>query len=149
MKKIIGIISILFLITLLNCKKENRISKNLEGKWIFTEYSIKNSVKNDFSAEIRSFEFFKNKKAYTKTMKGIYRIDFFDNSKVSMIDTFEYELKRDEIDISKVKNKKVNGVLYNNVALLKRRFSIKEYKKDKLKLVRIDSTDLYIKATKQ
>ena len=149
MKHLITFILFFNIIFFNSCKKENRINKKLEGSWVFTEYSNRKAVISDFSDEKRTFQFFKSKNAYTSTMTGIYRIDYTDVNKFPVIDTFEYQLKNNELDITKVKNKKVNGVFSNSFIYLRRRFKIEKYKNEKLKLVRIDSTDLYIKATKQ
>lgn len=126
-----------------NCKKENKINKNLEGVWNLTEYNRSGGyTKSDFSQDKMSFEFSKYKKAYTQTMKGVFVVDFADQTKVDVRDTFSYELKNEEFVISQIKA----GSKYTT--LLKNRFKIEEYKDNKLKIVRIDSTDLYIKATK-
>jgi hypothetical protein len=82
-------------------------------------------------------------------MKGIYRVDYADVNKLPIIDTFEYQLKNEELDITKVKNKITNGVFNNTFVFLRRRFKIEGYNSSNIKLTRIDSTDLYIKATKQ
>lgn len=126
-----------------NCKKENKINKSLEGVWNLTEYNRYGGyTKSDFSQDKMSFEFSKYKKAYTQTMKGVFVVDFADQTKLDVRDTFSYELKNEEFVISKVKA----GSQY--ITLLRNRFKIEEYKDNKLKIVRIDSTDLYIKATK-
>ena len=126
-----------------NCKKENKINKNLEGVWNLTEYNRSGGfTKSDFTQDKMSLEFSKYKKAYTQTMKGVFVVDFTDQAMVDVRDTFSYELKNDEFVISKIKA----GSKYTT--LLKNRFKIEEYKDNKLKIVRIDSTDLYIKATK-
>ena len=82
-------------------------------------------------------------------MKGVYRIDYIDVNKLPVVDTFEYQLKNDEIDITKVQNKKVNGVFSNTFVYLRKRFKIEGYKTNSIKFSRTDSTELYIKATKQ
>jgi hypothetical protein len=146
-------ISIMFFLTVLAsfyaCKKENKINKNMVGTWEITEMKNKNTTITDFSAGRRTMQFFKYKNAYTSTMKGIYRVDYADVNKLSIIDTFEYQLKNEELDITKVKNNKVNGVFNNTFVFLRRRFKIEGYNSSNIKLTRIDSTDLYIKATKQ
>ena len=118
------------------------------GTWEITELKNKNTTITDFSAGKRTMQFFKYKNEYTSTMKGIYRVDYTDNNKVSIIDTFEYQLKNEELDITKVKNKVTNGVFNNSFVFLRRRFKIEGYKTNNITLSRIDTTDLYIKATK-
>ena len=146
--KIYKILFFFFLISIFfNCKKENRINKNMVGTWTFVEYQSKSALMNDFSSEKWTFEFFKEKKAYTKTLRGVYKIDYVDPNRQDFVDTFKYELKKDELDISNVQHN--NPVPKEIKFLFSKRFKIEEYKNDKLKLVRIDSTDLYIKATKQ
>jgi hypothetical protein len=78
----------------------------------------------------------------------VYRVDYSDNNKASIIDTFEYQLKNEELDITQIKNKTTNGVFNNTFVFLRRRFKIEGYKTNSIKLTRIDSADLYIKATK-
>ncbi|MES2591086.1 MAG: hypothetical protein V4608_04295 [Bacteroidota bacterium] len=134
---------LLLLVVFINCKKENKINKSLEGTWNLTEYNRSGgSTKTDFSQEKMSFEFSKYKNAYTQTMKGVFVVDFLDPIKVDVRDTFSYELKNEEFVISKVKA----GSQYTT--LLKNRYKIEEYKENVLKLARIDSAGLYIKATK-
>ena len=74
-------------------------------------------------------------------MKAVYRVDYTDTSKIDMVDTFKYQMKGDELDIIAIQKSA-------NIKFLRNRFTIKEYKDNKLHLLRIDSTDLYIKATK-
>lgn len=118
------------------------------GTWEITELKNKNTTMNDFSSGRRTMQFFKYKKAYTRTMKGIYRLDYTDNNKAPIIDTFEYQIKGEELDVTKVTNKKTNGVFNNTFVFLRRRFKIEGYKTNNITLTRIDSTDLYIKITK-
>lgn len=141
-KNKILILLLLSTLFLFQCKKEDRVLKKLVGKWNFTEFNrAGGTVKSDFSSDPASFEFMSYKKAYTSTMKAIYRIDYSDPLKTDMIDTFRFELKGNEFNISFVQKT-------SNSSFLKKRFKIEEYKNNKLKLVRVDSTDLYIKATK-
>lgn len=135
-------------LVIISCKKENRINKKLEGTWTFSELKLRSGIITDFSTEKRSLQFFKYKNAYTRTMEGIYRVEYSDPNKQPIIDTFEYQLKNNELDITKIQNNKVNGVFSNSYVILKRRFSIEEYKSNTLRIVRKDTTDLYIKATK-
>lgn len=148
MKKNSILIFIITLVSFFGCKKENQINKALEGKWTILELNNKNGVINDYNAGVRSLQFFKYKKAYSRTMKGIYRFDYTDVNKLPIVDTFEYQLKNNEFDITKVVNKIVNGNYNNTFVFFKRRFKIEGYKSNNLTLTRIDSTDLYIKATK-
>lgn len=143
MKRFKLIALLLLLVALTNCKKENKINKSLEGTWNLTEYNRSGGyTKTDFSQEKMSFEFSKYKKAYTQTMKGVFVVDFADQTKLDIRDTFSYELKNQEFVISKVKS----GSQYTT--LLRNRFKIEEYEGSVLKLVRIDSTNLFIKASK-
>ena len=131
------------LVVFINCKKENKINKSLEGTWNLTEYTRSGGYKKtDFSQEKMSFEFTKYKNAYTQTMKGVLVVDFVDSAKLDLRDTFSYELKNEEFVISKIKA----GSKYTT--LLKNRFTIEEYKDKTFKIIRIDSTDLYIKSSK-
>ena len=132
-----------------NCKKEDQILKKLVGIWNFKEIKRAGDyTKTDFT-DVYSMQFFSHKKAYTATMKGVFRIDYADPSRTDLVDTFQFQLKKDIIDITTVQNKRINNV-YPNITptLLKRRFKIEGYKTSNIKLTRVDSTDLYIKATK-
>jgi len=145
-------ITFLFILifSLFACKKEDRILKKLVGSWNIQEITrAGNYTKTDFT-DVYSIEFISHKKAYTSTMKGVFRIDYADQSKTDLVDTFQYQMKKDEIDITTVQNKKINNA-YPNItpSLLKKRFKIEGYKTNNIKLVRTDSTDLYIKATKK
>jgi hypothetical protein len=150
MKKYIILFFICTSFVFQNCKKEDKILKNLVGTWSFNEFKRPNGyTKTDFT-DVYSMQFFSHKKAYTATMKGIFKVDYADPTKTDLIDTFQFQLKRDVIDITSVQNKKVNNAFPNiTPTLLKRRFKIEGHKTSSIKLTRIDSTDLYIKATKQ
>ena len=148
MKKNNILILTITLVSFLACKKENQINKALEGKWTISELNNKNGLIYDYNSGIRTLQFFKYKKAYSRTMKGIYRFDYNDINKLPIVDTFEYQLKNNEFDVTKVVNKIVNGKYNNTFVFLKRRFKIDGYKSKNLILTRIDSTDLYIRAIK-
>jgi alpha-acetolactate decarboxylase len=82
-------------------------------------------------------------------MRGIYRVDYYD-SRLPIIDTFEYQLKDDKIEITKVQPAKtVNGISVTNFALLRRRFLLSGSATDKITLTRLDTTGFYIRAIKQ
>jgi hypothetical protein len=143
MKKTYLIVLVVILSFVLGgCKKEDRILKKLVGTWNITEYKRAGGfVRSDFSSDPITIEFLPHKRAYTSTLKAIYRIDYTDPLKTDMIDTFKFELKKSEFNVSFVQKG-------TNSGFLKKRFKLEEYKNNKLKLSRIDSTDLYIKATK-
>lgn len=135
---------LLFIVTTIftNCKKEDKILKKIVGTWTVNEIKRAGGyLKNDFSDAKTTFEFIQYDKAYTATMKAVYRVDYADASKVDMVDTFKFQMKGDELDIIAIQKSA-------NIKFLRNRFTIKEYKDNKLHLSRIDSTDLYIKATK-
>lgn len=150
MKKYLVLIFICSFFVFQNCKKEDRILKKLVGTWSFKEFKrATDYTKSDFT-DAYSLQFFSYKKAYTATMKGVFKIDYADPNKTDLLDTFQYQLKSDIIDITTVQNKKVNNAFPNiTPTLLKRRFKIEGYKTSNIKLTRVDSTDLYIKATKK
>lgn len=149
MRKII--IGLILIATFNGCKKENIILKNLTGIWKINEYNRAGAfTKTNFSDGEMTLEFIKYKKAYTATIKGVFRLDYSDVTKVDIVDTFQYQIKKNEIDITFVQNKPTVGITRPNLTptFLKRRFKIEGYKTDQIKLTRIDSTDLYIKAIK-
>lgn len=152
MKKIkLIILKILSILFVFSCTKEAKINKSMAGTWEIIEYNRANGyLKNDFSNDRNTLEFFKEKKAYTKSLQGFFKIDYSDITKKDFVDTFKYELNNNEFFMSSTNKYKRN----NNVPpiemrfLFKERFKIMEYKNNSLKLVRVDSTELYIKATK-
>ncbi len=156
--KHILIILTLILISFFSCKKENKIAKQLSGtKWNIILYNRAGGyTKSDFSSETHTFEFFpikKPNKAYTSIYKGAYLIDYADTSKVDWQDTFQYQLKGDDLEIISVikyLNHTSSGA-QNKVTLnlWRKRFKIIGYNTNLLTLTRTDSTDLYIKAIKQ
>ena len=149
MRKII--IFLILLITFIGCKKENVILRKLVGIWKIKEYTRAGAfTKTNFSDGEMTLEFIKYKKSYTAKIKVVFKLDYTDVTKVDIVDTFQYQIKKDEIDITFVQNKPTVGVTRPNLTptLLKRRFKIEGYKTDEIKLTRIDSTDLYIKAIK-
>lgn len=148
MRTTIAIAIVLSAFCIQSCKKENKINQNLEGTWTVTEYSLKNGNYTDFSKETRTFEFSHYKKAYTRTMKGIYKVVYTDPAKLPVIDTFEYQLKDRMLEITKVQNKRVNGAVPNTIGFLRRRFLLSNSASSVFTLTRVDSTDLYIRATK-
>jgi len=136
------IIVICFLFAFACKKKEDRVLKKLEGTWTINEYNRKSTgVVTDFSSQKMTFEFLPYKKAYTRTLKAIYKLDYNDASLIDVIDTFSYELKKDELSITKVQKA-------INTQFLRQRFTISEYKNNQLTLTRKDTTEYYIKATK-
>jgi hypothetical protein len=135
-------IVVLFLMIAFACKKEDRILNKLKGTWTVSEYNRKSTgVVNSFPSSKNTFEFIYSKNAYTSSLKGVYKVDYFDANIADVIDTFKYELKKEELSITKVQ-KSVN------VSFLRQRFKLDEYKNNNLTLTRIDTSDYYIKATK-
>lgn len=143
MKFKIIVILLLGLFAIQSCKKkEDRILDKIKGIWTLSEYNRKSTgVVNSFPSSKNTFEFIYSKNAYTSSLKGVYKIDYFDANIADIIDTFRYELKKEELSITKVQKA-------SNVLFLRQRFKLDEYKNNTLKLTRIDTTDFYIKATK-
>lgn len=143
MKFKIIVISFLGLLAIQSCKKkEDRIMDKLKGTWTVSEYNRKSTgVVSSFPSSKNTLEFIYSKNAYTSSLKGVYKIDYFDTNIADVIDTFKYELKKEELSITKVQKA-------SNVLFLRQRFKLDEYKNNTLKLTRIDTTDFYIKATK-
>lgn len=145
----LAIVIILSAFCIQGCKKENKINRNLEGTWTIKEYALKNGLYTDFSTETRTFQFSKYKNAYTRSMKGIYMVTYTDPNKKPVIDTFEYQLKDRMLEITSVQNKRVNGAAPNTIGFLRRRFMLSNSASNTFTLTRMDSTGLYIRATKQ
>ncbi len=139
-KKYFTFLFVIVLFLFNGCKKEDKVLKKLVGTWEITEFKRAGGyVKSDFSTSKTTIEFIKYKKAYTATLKGIYKVDYTNPSITDVVDTFRYQLKGTEIDITSTQK---------NTKLIKNRFKISNYKSSNIKLTRTDSTDLYINITK-
>ncbi len=167
MKKTLTLLICLITISFYNCKKENRIAKKIsDSTWIINEYkrAVKygDTTKTDFSDFKMTFNFFKfnHKKAYSSLQYGSFIIDYADTLKKDWVDTFQYQLKGSDIEILRIvkyldhsNGEIVNGIVPKQnkltLGLWRQRFKIEGYKTNILKLIRKDSTDLYIKAIKQ
>lgn len=135
-------IYLFLMLAVFSCKKEDRILNKLEGTWTVNEYNRKSTgTVTDFSNQKITFEFLPYKKAYTRTLKAIYRLDYVDAALTDVVDTFSYELKKDELSITKVQKTL-------NTQFLRQRFLLDKYKSNQLTLTRKDTTEYYIKATK-
>jgi hypothetical protein len=77
MRKII--IFLILLTTFIGCKKENVILRKLVGIWKIKEYNRAGAfTKTNFSDGEMTLEFIKYKKAYTATIKCVFRLDYSD-----------------------------------------------------------------------
>ena len=139
------IILILITISTFACRKEVQVSESLNGTWKVNtiQYNTDSLYKN-FDKETHTINFpEKNKLAYTASMKGIYKIDFIDTLKKDISDTFTFELKAKELNISATQTATVRN-------LIRKRWILESYKDNDLFLNRstIDTLEGQIKATR-
>jgi hypothetical protein len=86
------------------CSKEQRISRNLEGKWQISSLKWANGNPVNVTTDKHTLEFLPCDQAYTASCKGVYFLDYADTLLKDLNDTFLFELKKEEISISSVKN---------------------------------------------
>lgn len=111
MKNTLLLIFPLFILTC-SCRKEQKISNEIKGKWTISEIRFnQDSIYNVFDKEKHEIEFFGGTRAYTSTFQGVYFIDYFDATKKDIQDTFRYDIKDDELSVTFVKNTTVTKLL--------------------------------------
>jgi len=132
------------------CEKEQKTANKLEGKWKITELAWANGKVVDVTSNSHTIEFLSCDKAYTTTCRGIYFIDYADTLRKDINDTFSFELKKDEIAISGVKNSVPANTFVTK--FLRQRYQIEQLKDDSFEWKRFrtfaDSTDGLVKANK-
>jgi hypothetical protein len=166
MKKSIGIIFLFFSITILSsCEKkiiENKL-QTIQGKWKLTEFKNdelyvipaqsltipkKDTIfdLNDVffpKIDTHTIEFFTNNNPYTASQKGVYKIEYADNSIKAIIDTFSFTFNKKELVIDlKTTNKKK----YNNI-VRKPNLSIIPLPLYRFEFVEPENNILYLNAT--
>jgi hypothetical protein len=148
-KRIIPLILIFLIFS--SCYKEQKLADQLDGTWNIIELQWANNSIIDIGDDKHSIEFFPCEKAYTATCGGVYTLDYEDTSLVDLRDTFEFDIKEEELAVTNVK-------LTNNqnqyvIRFLRQRFQIEQLDENTLQLDRIrtfaDSTAGFLKATKQ
>jgi hypothetical protein len=138
------------LLLLSSCYKENRLADKLAGTWQINELQWANGSFVDVGADKHKIEFFGCEMAYTSTCEGVYQLDYADTLKKDLLDTFQFDIKDEELAVTSVKT-----TLSSNqyvVRFLRQRFQIEDLDDNNLYLKRIktfkDSTDGFLKATK-
>ncbi|MCB0819043.1 MAG: hypothetical protein KDC13_00355 [Bacteroidetes bacterium] len=149
MKKLsILIFSVSFLLS--SCYKENKLAEKLAGTWKIEESQWANGSDVDLSADQHKIEFFDCEMAYTATCRGVYHLDYSDTLKTDLLDTFQFDIKKDELAVTSVKTTLSSNQFV--IRFLRQRFSIEDLGDNNLYLKRIrtfkDSTDGFLKATK-
>ena len=150
MKKlaIIALLSVGFI----SCSKEQNAADQLNtGVWKITQMKWANGNEVEVTNNVHKMEFFPCTDAYTATCKGVYTLDYADTTKTDLRDTFEFDIKADELSITAVKNSVGSNTFVTKI--LRQRYDIEQLTDSELALKRFrtfaDSTEGYIRAQKQ
>jgi len=150
MKKlaIIALLSVGFI----SCSKEQNAADQLNtGIWKITQLKWANGNEVDVNNNVHKMEFFPCTDAYTATCKGVYTLDYSDTTKTDLRDTFEFDIKADELAITAVKNSVGSNTFVTKI--LRQRYAIEQLTDSELAFKRFrtfaDSTEGYIRAQKQ
>jgi hypothetical protein len=150
MKKlaIIALLSVGFI----SCSKEQNAADQLNtGVWKITQLKWANGNEVEVTNNVHKMEFFPCTDAYTATCKGVYSLDYADTTKTDLRDTFEFDIKADELSITAVKNSVGSNTFVTKI--LRQRYDIEQLTDSELALKRFrtfaDSTEGYIRAQKQ
>lgn len=150
MKKlaIIALLSIGFI----SCSKEQNAADQLNsGVWKINQLKWANGKEVETTNDIHQMEFFPCSDAYTATCKGVYTLDYADSTKTDLRDTFEFDIKSDELSFTAVKNSVGSNTFVTKI--LRQRYEIEQLTDSELALKRFrtfaDSTEGYIRAQKQ
>ncbi len=150
MKKlaIIALLSVGFI----SCSKEQNAADQLNiGVWKITQLKWANGNEVDITNNVHKMEFFPCTDAYTATCKGVYTLDYADTTKTDLLDTFEFDIKADELSFTAVKNSVGSNTFVTKI--LRQRYEIEQLTDSELALKRFrtfaDSTEGYIRAQKQ
>lgn len=136
MKKSLEIILLFFSIVFLSsCEKKIIKDKlqTIQGKWKLTEFKNEElyvipaqsltipkkdtifDLNDVFFPKIdtHTLEFFTNNNPYTASQKGVYKIEYADNSTKAIIDTFSFTFNKKElvIDLKTTNKKKYNNIV--------------------------------------
>jgi hypothetical protein len=144
---------LLFIIALFSlgaCHKEQRLADDLSGTWSITELQWANGKPVAINDDVHKIEFFSCENAYTATCNGVYFLDYADTLKVDLKDTFQFDIKEDELAVTAVRTT-ISSNQYV-VRFLRQRFTIEKHKGSELQITRIptfkDSTLGFLKASK-
>lgn len=150
MKKlaIITLLSIGFI----SCSKEQNAADQLNsGVWKINQLKWANGKEVETTNDIHKMEFFPCTDAYTATCKGVYTLDYSDSTKTDLRDTFEFDIKAEELSFTAVKNSVGSNTFVTKI--LRQRYEIEQLNDSELALKRFrtfaDSTEGYIRAQKQ
>jgi hypothetical protein len=139
-----------FLLLFGSCYKENKLADKLSGNWQINELQWANGSLVDIGQDKHKIEFFACEMAYTATCEGVYHLDYADSLKKDLLDTFQFDIKDEELAVTSVKTT-LSANQYV-VKFLRQRFQIDDLDDNNLYLKRIktfkDSTGGFLKATK-
>ena len=145
-------IIVLLSVGLISCSKEQNAADQLNtGIWKITQLKWANGNEVEVTNNVHKMEFFPCTDAYTATCKGVYTLDYADTTKTDLRDTFEFDIKADELAITAVKNSVGSNTFVTKI--LRQRYAIEQLTDSELALKRFrtfaDSTEGYIRAQKQ
>jgi hypothetical protein len=145
-------IIVLLSVGLISCSKEQNAADQLNtGIWKITQLKWANGNEVEVTNNVHKMEFFPCTDAYTATCKGVYTLDYADTTKTDLRDTFEFDIKADELSITAVKNSVGSNTFVTKI--LRQRYDIEQLTDSELALKRFrtfaDSTEGYIRAQKQ
>ena len=128
-------------------KKEQELSDKLKGKWTVSELRFNEDSIYSFAEGVHSIEFYGGKKAYTSTFLGVYRIDYVDQILKDVADTFRYDIKENQLNITNIDNASNTSKTFK---LIRYRYKIETLNNTELYLNRtpFDTTTAYLKAFK-
>ncbi|MEX1187623.1 MAG: hypothetical protein WED33_00085 [Bacteroidia bacterium] len=149
MKKL-TILYLFGVLILSGCYKEQRLADDLKGNWEITDLEWANGAVTEIGNDKHKIEFFDCEKAYTSTCGGVYFLDYADTTRTDLRDTFQYDIKDDELAVTNVKV--TTGTNQFIIRFLRQRFNINQLDENVLQLNRIktfsDSTQGFLRATK-
>jgi hypothetical protein len=139
-------------IGLVSCSKEQNAADRLNaGIWKISLLKWANGKEVETTNDSHKLEFFDCTDAYTATCKGVYTLDYADTTRVDLRDTFQFDIKADELSFTAVKNSVGSNTFVTKI--LRQRYEIEQLTDSELALKRFrtfaDSTEGYIRAQKQ
>jgi len=139
-------------IGLVSCSKEQNAADQLNsGIWKINLLKWANGKEVETTNDIHKMEFFPCTNAYTATCKGVYTLDYADTTRTDLQDTFQFDIKADELSFTAVKSSVGSNTFVTKI--LRQRYEIEQLTDSELALKRFrtfaDSTEGYIRAQKQ
>lgn len=107
-------------LAIIGCSKEQRIIRQLEGTWQWQSIEEAPAAHLGISDSVlHFFRFLACRRAYTSSCRCVYTIEKLGTTPSSLVDTFMYDLKSDEMSITQFLSQKTapnsspTGILNN------------------------------------